>query len=273
MNHGQGAAKFRRMLERFSLTGHVAIVTGAGRGIGAAIAVSYAKAGADLVIASRTSADVLRVADEIESIGRRVVPVAADLTLEGELAGLVDRAIATWGRLDTVVNNLGGSPPRAFPDISRAQFETALAFNLTSAFELSQAALPHLLEAPYGSIVNIASAAGIQPNRGLASYGTAKAGLIALTRNMAQDLAPRVRVNAIAPGAVRTSALDAVASMPEIEQAMVDAIPMGRLGEPEDIAAAAVYLASRAATFVTGAVLRVDGGAEGPILDLGFPDL
>lgn len=261
------------MLERFTLTGHVAIVTGAGRGIGAAIALAYAKAGADVLIASRTASDVLAVADQIEATGRRAVPIAADLSVEGEMAGLVERAISTWGRLDTIVNNLGGSPPKAFPDITRAQFETALAFNLTSAFELTQAAVPHLLEAPFGSVINIASAAGIQPNRGLASYGTAKAGLIALTRNLAQDLAPRVRVNAIAPGAVRTSALDAVASMPEIEAAMVDAIPMGRLGEPDDIAAAAVFLASRAASFVTGAVLRVDGGAEGPILDLGFPDL
>lgn len=261
------------VLERFRMDDQVAIVTGASRGIGAAIAVAYAEAGADVVIGARDGDALAAVADQVAGHGRRAVVVAGSLHTREGLGALVDAAVAEFGRITTVVNNVGGSMPNAFLSTTEADFDAAMRWNVTTAFNLSQLAVPHMLDAGGGSIVNIASAAGRQAARGFAAYGTAKAAMIALTQNMAQDLSPRVRVNAIAPGATATSAMEFVVSTPEIHDAMVEATPMKRLGEPEEIAAAAVYLASPAGAYVTGQCLAVDGGILGSNFDMGLPDL
>ena len=163
--------------------------------------------------------------------------------------------------------------PAGFMDTSEEAFSEALRWNVTTAFNLTQLAVPYLAESKNGSVINIASAAGRFPSRGFAAYGTAKAAMLQLTLNSALDLAPRVRVNAIAPGAIKTDALEIVLTNEEIYQTMVNGTPMGRLGEVSDVAAAAVYLASPAASFVTGQILGVDGGIRSSNFDMGIPDV
>jgi 7-alpha-hydroxysteroid dehydrogenase len=260
-------------LDQFRLDGKVAIVTGAGRGIGAATATMFAEAGADVVIGARTEEQLAAVAAEIEGHGRRAEVVAGDLSSRDGLATLVDTAVASFGGVDVIVNNVGGSMPQGFMDTSENAFDGAMRWNVTTAFNLSQLAVPHMLDRPGANIVNIASTAGLFASRGFAAYGTAKAALIHLTKALAQDLAPKIRVNAVCPGAIATSALDIVLQTPELERAMSDATPLGRLGRPEEIAAAALYLAAPASAYTTGQFLGVDGGITGSNLDMGIADL
>jgi 7-alpha-hydroxysteroid dehydrogenase len=261
------------LIDRFRMDGQVAIVTGAGRGIGAAIAVAFAEAGADVVIGSRSRDQLEEVAGVVEGLGQRAVVVDGDLSSRDALSSLVDTALSEFGRLTCVVNNVGGSMPAPFMDTSETAFERAFHWNVTTAFNLSQLAVPHLLAAGGGTIINIASTAGVHNSRGFTAYGTAKAAMLKLTAHMAQDLAPRIRVNAIAPGAIATSALEIVLTNDELHQAMVAGTPLRRLGEAEDIAAAALYLASPASGYLTGDTIRVDGGIQGSNLELGLPDL
>ncbi len=261
------------ILDRFRLDGRVAVVTGAGRGIGRASAIALAEAGADVVVAARTAEQIEQVAETIRGLGRRAVPVAFDVMELDRLGELVDTAVQEFGGLDLLVNNAGGSMPKALLDTSVRSFERALTFNVTTAFELTKQAVPAMLERGGGSVVNISSAAGRIPNRGFAAYGTAKAALTHLTKEMASDLSPRIRVNAIAVGSVATSALDMVMADDGMRTAMEQSTELQRLGEPEDIAAGVVYLCSPAGSYLTGKVLEVDGGLVAPPLGLGLPDL
>ena len=260
-------------MERFRVDGRVAIVTGAGRGIGAGCAKALAEAGADVVLAARTKDQLDAVAKEIDAMGRRAVVVTIDVNENDSVASLADVAKDELGRIDIVINNAGGTAPRTFLDTSAGYLERAFHFNVTSAFVLSKACVPTMLEQGNGSIINISSAMGRMRDRGMLAYGTAKAALAHMTRLMAIDLAPKVRVNAIAVGSVATSALDVVLDTPSLRDQMIEGTPLKRLGDTGDIAAAAVYLASPAADFVTGKVLEVDGGIEAPNLALGLPDL
>jgi 7-alpha-hydroxysteroid dehydrogenase len=261
------------VLERFRLDGKVAIVTGAGRGIGAATALALAEAGADVVLASRTREQLDGVADSARSFGRRALVVPTDVVENEALEALAQTTIDELGRIDVVVNNAGGTMPRPFLDTSPGYLERAFHFNTTSAFVLSKAAVPHMLEQGSGSIVNISSAIGRLRDRGFVAYGTAKAALTHMTRLMAADLAPKIRVNAIAVGSIATSALETVLTDESIRDEMVGGTPLKRLGEADDIALCALYLASPAASFVTGKLFEVDGGLEEANLALNLPDL
>ena len=261
------------LLDRFSLTDKVAIVTGAGRGIGAACALAFAEAGADVVIAARTKEQLEDVANQAADHGRRALGVPCDVSDTANLELIVDQAMSEFGRIDVVVNNAGGSMPGPFLDTSEKAFEGAFHFNVTTAFTLSKLAVPHMLAGEGGSIVNISSAMGRLTDRGFVAYGTAKGALSHMTRLLAFDLAPRVRVNGIAVGSVATSALEIVLTNEDLKNEMVTKTPLRRLGETEDIAIAALYLASPASSFVTGKILEVDGGIEAPNLDMGLPDL
>jgi 7-alpha-hydroxysteroid dehydrogenase len=255
------------------LEGKVAIVTGAGRGIGAATALALAEAGADVVLASRTREQLDGVADSARSFGRRALVVPTDVVENEAVEALAQTAIDELGRIDVVVNNAGGTMPRPFMDTSPGYLERAFHFNTTSAFVLSKAAVPHMIEQGSGSIVNISSAIGRLRDRGFVAYGTAKAALTHMTRLMAADLAPKIRVNAIAVGSIATSALETVLTDDAIRAEMVGGTPLKRLGEADDIALCALYLASPAASFVTGKLFEVDGGLEEANLALNLPDL
>ncbi len=261
------------ILDRFAMTGKVAVVTGAGRGIGAACAIGLAEAGADVVIAARTADQLEEVAGRVDAAGRRAVIVPADLSDLEAVASLVEQARREFGRLDLVVNNVGGAMPRPFMDTSPGRLEQAFHFNVSTAHALLRPAVPVMLEGDGGSVVNISSAMGRLSGRGYLAYGTAKGALAHYTRLAAADLAPRIRVNAIAVGSVATSALDIVMQTDELRHALEAGTPLGRIGDPEDIAAAVVYLASEAGSYVTGKILEVDGGIEAPNLDMGLPDL
>jgi 7-alpha-hydroxysteroid dehydrogenase len=269
------------ILDRFRVTGQAAVVTGAGRGIGAATAIALAQAGADVLISARTEDQLAKVAREIEATGRRAVVVPADLTDLDAVAGLAETAAEAFGRLDIVVNNVGGALPRPFLATKPHHLADAFQFNVGIAHRLTQAAVPYLLASRdetdgntgRGVVISISSVMGRVAGRGYLAYGTAKAALAHYTRLAAADLAPRIRVNAIAVGSVATSALDIVLTHDELRGRMEQATPLGRIGDPEDIAAAVLFLASPAGGYITGKVIEVDGGLSQPNLDLGLPDL
>ncbi len=260
------------ILDQFKLTDRVVMITGAGRGIGAGCAQACAEAGAHVALTARTVSQLEEVGAEVRAQGRKALIFPADVNDLDTLEAFVAATIEEFGRIDTVINNAGGSMPAPFMDTSTEMFEKAFHFNVTTAFSLSQHALPHLLETR-GSIVNISSTMGRIRERGFVAYGTAKAALAHMTRLMAADCAPRVRVNAIAVGSVATSALEIVLTNEDLRKEMTETTPLRRLGEVQDIAAGVVYLASDAASYITGKILEIDGGLEGANLDLGLPDL
>ncbi|HMV72144.1 MAG TPA: glucose 1-dehydrogenase [Pseudomonadales bacterium] len=249
------------ILDLFRLDGKVALVTGAGRGIGAGCARAFAEAGANVVIGARTQAQIDAVAAEIRAAGGNALALPADVMREEQLEALVNAAIDTYGRLDIVVNNAGGFPPGPALQTSTADFVNAFRFNVGTAFALSRIAAPRMVAtAGSGAIINISSVAGNFPAPGFAAYGTAKGALSLLTQELAQEFAPKIRVNAIAVGSTRTESLLTVLQNPEIERRMIELTPLNRLGEVEDVAACALYLASPAAAYVTGDIIAVNGG-------------
>jgi len=249
------------ILDRFRLTDRVALVTGAGRGIGAGIALAFAEVGAHVVCAARTAEQIEAVAAGVRGFGCRALAVPCDVNERAQLDALVARALAEFGRIDVLVNNAGGFPPRPALQTSERSFEEAFRFNVTSAFVLSRLVVRHMLEGEGGSVLNISSAAGRLVQPGFVAYGTAKAALSFMTRLMAAEFAPRVRVNALAVGAVETSALAPFLD-DDLRAKMSALTPMRRIGTVEDVALAALWLASPAGSWVTGKVVEVDVGTE-----------
>jgi 7-alpha-hydroxysteroid dehydrogenase len=248
-----------------NLAGKIAVVTGAGKGIGLAVTRTLAEEGALVVAGSRTTENL----DGLKGVS----PVAIDLSTPDGPAQLIRRATDEHGRVDVLVNNVGGTMPRPLLDTSPRFLEEAFHFNVATAHALVRAAVPHLLATGGGSIVNISSVMGRTAGRGYLAYGTVKAALAHYTRLAAKDLAPRIRVNAIGVGSTATSALDVVMQSDELRTAMEQATPLRRIGEPEEIAAAVLFLASPASSFITGKVVEADGGLDIPNLDFGLPDL
>lgn len=249
------------LLERFALTDRVAVITGAGRGIGQAVGLAFAELGAHVVCAARTEREIEATAARVRAFGRRALPVRCDVTDAAQLDDLVARTMAEFGRIDLLVNNAGGFPPMPFLDTDLPSWEWCFKFNLTSAYLLTRACLPHMLARDGGAVLNISSAAGRIVRKGFVAYGTAKAALSFMTRQLAAEFAPRVRVNALAVGAVETAAL-APFLTDEIRGQMEALTPMRRIGSVEDIALAALWLCSPAGGWVTGKVVEVDGGTE-----------
>lgn len=261
------------ILDRFKLSDRVALVTGAGKGIGRGIALAFAEAGAHVVCAARTRADLESTAAEVRARGRRALVVPCDVMQTEALEALVAATLAEFGRLDLLVNNAGGTGPRPALATSERFFENALRFNVTSPFLLTRLAVPHMVAAGGGAVVNISSRSSDMVQTAFVAYAAGKAALNMVTKNLAAEFAPKVRVNAISVGGVDTEALAVVLQDERARRAFEAGTPMGRPGTVEDIAACALYLASPAAGWVTGKVFQIDGGTEAPAIRVPVPPL
>lgn len=260
------------VMSMFQVDGQVAFVNGAGRGIGAASALALAEAGADVAIRARTLSELEQTAQAIRNLGRRVLVLQATAG-EGDDIRALAACVDQLGALNILVNVVGGAMPGPFLRGSDRQLADAFDFNVTIPMRLCRAAVPYMLAANGGSIVNITTAMAHMVGRGYSTYGTVKAALDHATRLMAADLSPRIRVNAVAPGAIHTDSLAIVMQNEEIRAAIEGATPMRRLGTAQDIAAAVLYLASPASGYVTGRILYVDGGIQVPNFEMPFDDL
>lgn len=246
----------------FDFSGRVAVVTGGARGVGRGITESLLEAGADVVICGRNEPDD---SDLPSLAGHKAVFVRADVRDAEQAASAVEEAARRFGRLDLLVNNAGGSPSVPAADASARFVSSVVALNLLAPFYCSQAANAIMRQQEGGgSIVNIASISGLRPSPGSAAYGAAKAGLINLTRTLAIEWAPAVRVNCVVAGMLATETVDAHYGGAEGVAAVSATVPLGRLGTPQDIADVCLFLASPLASFVSGAALEVHGGGESP---------
>ena len=241
------------------LAGKVAVVTGAGRGIGRAIALRFAAEGADVVCVSRTADNAARVADEVRAAGRKAWAQAVDVADGAAVSAAAEQVLAEAGKVDILVNNAGVTRDGLLMRMSEADWDAVLNTNLKGAFHFTRALTRSFLKQRSGRIINIASVIGLIGNAGQCNYAASKAGLIGFTKSVARELASRgITCNAIAPGFITT---DMTAELgEEVRAALLQRIPLATLGEPEDIAQAALYLAGPGARYVTGQVLTVDGG-------------
>jgi 7-alpha-hydroxysteroid dehydrogenase len=247
------------VLDAFKLDGQVAIVTGAGAGIGRGIAELFAQAGAAVAVSDLKQETAAVVADGIQKKGGKAIAVACDVTDNQALENLVNATLDAFGKITLLINNAGGGGPKPF-EMPMDTFIWAYKLNVFSVFHLCQLCAPHLEAAGGGAILNISSMSAENKNINMAAYSSSKAAVSHLTRNIAFDLGPKgIRVNAIAPGAIKTDALAKVLT-PDIEKTMLKHTPLARLGEPSDIAYAALFLCSPAASWVSGQVLTVSGG-------------
>jgi 2-deoxy-D-gluconate 3-dehydrogenase len=246
----------------FDLTDRTALVTGASRGIGRAMAMAFARHGADVALNGRDTALLEEVRAEIEGLGRKAVVVAADVTDPEAVRGMVDSAISSLGHLDVVVNNAGGNSFSVpFLNARPQGWDKVMKLNLDSVVEVCRAVGPHLIERKSGSVINVASVAGLSAVPMMGHYGTAKAAVIALSRTLAAEWAwAGVRVNALVPGWVATDLTEFARADDNVEKALISRVPMQRWATVDEIAGPAVFLASDASSFVTGQTLVVDGG-------------
>lgn len=241
------------------LANQVAVVTGAGRGIGRAIALKFAAAGADVVCVSRTAENSEKVANEVRALGRKAWAVAVDVSDTVAVMAAAEKILAEVGKVDTLVNNAGITRDNLLMRMGEADWDTVLDTNLKGAFSFTKAFSRSFIKQRSGRIINVASVIGLIGNAGQCNYAASKAGLIGFTKSVARELASRgITANTLAPGFIET---DMTAELGEaVKTELVKTIPLGRIGQAEDIAEAALFLAGPGAKYITGQVLTVDGG-------------
>ena len=249
------------ILDRFRLDGRVAVVTGGSRGIGRGIALALAEAGAELVLISRTAAQLARTAQEVERLGRRVVTHAVDVADVAATGEAIDAAAGKLGRIDVLVNAAGVQLRKPVAEVTPDDFDSVHDVNLRGAYFAAQAALHHMRAGGYGRVINIASLTLRTGLPGITIYGCTKGGVAAMTVGMATEYAPEgITVNAIAPGYIYTDMTAPLFEQPERRAWIHSRIPMRRHGTPDDLAGLAVFLASPASAYLTGQIIYVDGG-------------
>lgn len=243
------------------LDGKIALVTGGGRGLGRAIALAFADAGADVAIASRTRADIEAVANEVRAKLRRGIMIEVDVSRSASVAAMVEQVRTTFGRIDILVNSAGIAFSARLVEMSDADWERIIATNLNGTFYACREVARGMIAQKSGCIINLASIAGLKGAPGLAAYAASKGGVIQLTRTLALELARHnVRVNALAPGYFRTDMNAAALDDSKWGPRIVERIPLRRVGDPKELDALAVYLASDDASFMTGEVITISGG-------------
>ena len=249
-------------MSEFSLAGKVAVITGASRGIGKAIALRFAEAGAKVVVSSRKLENVQAVADEIETAGGEALAVQTHVGHADQVEAMAAQAMQSFGRVDIAVNNAATNPH--FGPILNAdegQWDKILDTNLKGVFRVCKVVAPQMEKQGGGKIINLASIAGLRPSSAMGVYSVSKAALIMLTQVLAAELGQaNIQVNAIAPGVIKTRFSQIMWQTPQIAEPILGRLPLGRFGEPEDVAGLALYLASSASDYVTGGVFLIDGG-------------
>jgi NAD(P)-dependent dehydrogenase (short-subunit alcohol dehydrogenase family) len=240
----------------FDLTGKVALVTGGSRGLGYQMVKAFAERGADCIIASRKLENCEKVAEEVRALGRKALAVSVHAGKWPELDRLVEEAYAAFGRVDILVNNAGMSPRVPSHEISEQLFDSVVNLNFKGPFRLASQVAKRMSDGDGGCIINVTSSGSMMPLPQVVAYGSSKAALNAMSRSLAWEYAPKVRVNTLSPGAFRT---DIVEAWPDKGKGPID-IPRGHAAEPEDIVTAALFLASPGSVNVTGSIVRCDGG-------------
>jgi 3-oxoacyl-[acyl-carrier protein] reductase len=240
--------------------GKVAIITGAGRGIGKAIAERLASEGADVVICDVDKEAAERTAEEIRSkYSVKAIAISADVANEGDVNSMVEETIKNFGRVDFLINNAGITKDSLLLRMSEEEWDKVIAVDLKSVFLCTRAVIRHMMRQRFGRIVNISSVIGLRGNVGQANYASAKAGIIGFTKSAARELAGRnITVNAVAPGYIQTEMTERLPQ--EVKEEMLKQVPLGRPGQPEDVAGVVAFLCSEDASYITGEIIRVDGG-------------
>lgn len=243
------------------LKGKVAVITGSGQGLGKGYALEFAKQGADIVVNDVNEENANSVVKEIEGLGGKAIAVKAAVNKREDAGRLIDTAIEKLGKVDILVNNAGITRTAMLHKMTEQQWDEVISVNLTGVYNCIQAVAAHMMERKYGKIINVTSVAGLRGTMGQINYGAAKAGVIGITKSAARELARYgINVNAVAPGVIETAMTEVIRTNPKFRDKFMSEIPLGRFGQPEDVATVAAFLASDDAGYMTGQVLSVDGG-------------